>query len=81
MTFEGHASCGPDYWRVLKEAVKVNTGVYCKVGIFRNFRNFRKKFRKLPPSDFFVKNVQTIGFTEQQRTLELNDKGNHNALR
>ena len=29
----------------------------------------------------FPKNVQTIGFTEQQRTLELNDKGNHNALR
>ena len=26
------------------------------------------------------KNFQTIGFTEQQRTHGLNDKGNHNAL-
>ena len=28
----------------------------------------------------FLKNFQTIGFTEQQCKHELNNKGNHNAL-
>ena len=40
---------------------------------------FRKTFKPRPYICMAL--VQTIGFTEQQRTLELNDKGNHNALR
>ena len=40
------------------------------------FSEFSKTFRKLPPSEIFPKNFQTIGFTEQQpctRTLSCSD--------
>jgi len=52
-----------------------------KFGIGTIGTDFSSHRETLLFSEMFPKNVQTIGFTEQQRTLELNDKGNHNALR